>query len=168
MTSKLFLVFEHKRYPVDSMMDLQTMSTSSVRLCLKCDIFIVKINHILISITIYLDLLNSLDSFLGISFRFITKGYVIHILQIFDTYLYSIYHSTKSKFKTNKLCFVLRAIQMRLCVYNVQQYYICKCLSIWNRGSTGMSCSENWFFTRFKSLSFGVKYLSCVFGVIFL
>ena len=157
MTSKLFLVFEHKRYPVDSMMDLQTMSTSSVRLCLKCDIFIVKINHILISITIYLDLLNSLDSFLGISFRL-----------IFDTYLYSIYHSTKSKFKTNKLCFVLRAIQMRLCVYNVQQYYICKCLSIWNRGSTGMSCSENWFFTRFKSLSFGVKYLSCVFGVIFL
>ena len=96
------------------------------------------------------------------------KGHVIHILQIFDTYLYSIYHCTKSKFKTNKLCFVLRAIQMRLCVYNVQQYYICKCLSIWNRGSTGMSCSENWFFTRFKSLSFGVKYLSCVFGVIFL
>ena len=92
MTSKLFLVFEHKRYPVDSMMDLQTMSTSSVRLCLKCDIFIVKINHILISITIYLDLLNSLDSFLGIRFRFITRWHVIHILQIFcQTFIISMH-----------------------------------------------------------------------------
>ena len=83
-------------------------------------------------------------------------------------YIWNKFCHTKISKETNKLCLILRVIQMRLSVYYVQQYYTCKYQSIRNRGGTGMSCSENWFFTRFKSLSFGVKYLSCVFGVIFL
>ena len=71
--------------------------------------------------------------------------------------------------ETNKLCLILRVIQMRLSVYYVQQYYICKCLSILNRGNVQECRAVKIGFSHvLKSLLFGVKYLSCVFGVIFL